>query len=209
MGLHLPAGAARWGIWQSQAPASLLPCAPIHRRFERDPLREKRFATVEVFPIEASSMFPGSGWRYQLEYPASAVVGAAAQHRKPCVNTSSPVPLGKKEGERRESCCRHAGLRAVALNAQLCGAAVIGKNRIARCLVQAGQKGGRSFSAPEIAVGEAVALSPSAAVGNKMIIAVSVKAVFLQKKFRDTLNAVLPVPFCPAPGRRSRFGSRS
>ena len=40
-----------------------------------------------------------------------------------------------------------------------------------------------------------MALSPLAAVGNKMIIAVTVKAVFLQKKFRDTLNTVLPVPF--------------
>ena len=43
--LHLPAGAARWGIWQGQAPASLLPCAPIHRRFERDPLRGKAFCS--------------------------------------------------------------------------------------------------------------------------------------------------------------------
>ena len=83
---------------------------------------------------------------------------------------------------------------AVALNAQLCGATVIGKDRVTRCLVQTGQKP-VGFPAPEIAVGEAVALSPFAAVGNKMIIAVTVKAVFLQKKFRDTLNTVLPVPF--------------
>ena len=83
---------------------------------------------------------------------------------------------------------------AVALNAQLCGAAVIGKDRIARCLVQAGQKP-VGFPAPEIAVGEAVAFSPFAAVGNKMIIAVTVKAVFFQKEFRDTLNTVLPGPF--------------
>ena len=40
-----------------------------------------------------------------------------------------------------------------------------------------------------------MALSPLAAVWNKMIIAVTVKAVFLQKKFRDTLNTMLPVPF--------------
>ena len=158
------------------------------------PCAEKRFAAVEVFLNRGLinvlvAVIPAG-------IPGQPVrgAGAAAQRRKPCVKHLVLGTLGKKEGERRKAAAGMLYPGAVALNAQLCSATVIGKDRVARCLVQTGQKP-VGFPAPEIAVGEAVTLSPLAAVGNKMIIAVTVKAVFLQKEFRNTLNTVLPVPF--------------
>ena len=174
-------------------PVSYLALPPIVD-LKEIPCAEKRFAAVEVFPNRGFvnilvAVIPAG-------IPGQPVrgAGAAAQRRKPCVKHLVLGALGKKEGERRKAAAGMLYPGAVALNAQLCGAAVIGKNRVARCLVQTGQKPA-GLSAPEIAVGETVALPPLAAVGNKMIIAVTVKAVFFQKEFRDTLNAVLPVPF--------------
>ena len=158
------------------------------------PCAEKRFAAIEVFLDRGLVNILVAVIPAGIPGQPARGAGAAAQRRKPCVKYLVLGALGKKEGEHRKAAADMLYPGAVAFNAQLCGAAVIGKNRIARCLVQAGQKA-VGLSAPEIAVGEAVALSPLAAVGNKMIIAVTVKAVFLQKKFRDTLNTVLPVPF--------------